>query len=389
MALPAVAQFDVAGHPVEVHGFASQGFAYSNDNNYLTMPTSTGSFAFTDGGLNVSTRLTDRFRIGAQAYIRNIGTLGRGQVKLDWALGDYRFSDSFGIRVGKIKTVLGLYNDTQDVESLHTWAIMPQSVYPLDLRETSLSHTGGDVYGRVSIPRFGNLVYTLYGGSIPDDRTGGYVYTLRAQRLNASALHGAAEGADLKWTTPVSGLLLGASFLETQFTSEGTNLVFGVPYSATDNPDRRTVFSAQYSLHSLRVDAEYSRDVMKVDGTGIYGAGRVPVPISSYDRLSWYVAGAYRVSKYLELGTYHSRFYPNSDRSDIGSFSVLPAGRHIFDQAITARIDLASHFDVKVEDHFMDGYGDPSSASGFYPQQNPNGLKPKTNLFVLRMGFNF
>src|SRR5436189_1029365 len=78
------AQFAIEGRPVQIHGFASQGFTYSNDNNYLTMKTSEGSFVFT------------------------------------------------GARAGKVKTTLGLYTDTQDMEFLHTWAILPQSLYPLD-----------------------------------------------------------------------------------------------------------------------------------------------------------------------------------------------------------------------------------------------------------------
>ena len=39
---------------VQVHGFASQGFIYTNDNNWLTMNTRQGSGAFTDFGLNMS-----------------------------------------------------------------------------------------------------------------------------------------------------------------------------------------------------------------------------------------------------------------------------------------------------------------------------------------------
>jgi len=42
------------GVPVQVHGFMSQGFAKSNENNFLTMKTSDGSGALTDGGANVS-----------------------------------------------------------------------------------------------------------------------------------------------------------------------------------------------------------------------------------------------------------------------------------------------------------------------------------------------
>src|SRR5216683_1934985 len=59
-------QFTIEERPVQIHAFASQGFTYSNDNNYLTMKTSQGSFAFTDAGVNISSPITDRLRVGAQ-----------------------------------------------------------------------------------------------------------------------------------------------------------------------------------------------------------------------------------------------------------------------------------------------------------------------------------
>src|SRR3954470_9233053 len=65
--------FDIAKHAVQTHAFGSQGFAYSNRNNYLTMKTSAGSFAFTDLGANVSTQVTDKLRVGVQFYARNVG----------------------------------------------------------------------------------------------------------------------------------------------------------------------------------------------------------------------------------------------------------------------------------------------------------------------------
>jgi hypothetical protein len=122
--------FRIADRSVQIHSFASQGLAYSNDNNYLTMNTTSGSFSFSDAGGNISISLTDKFRVGAQVYLRNVGKLGNWQPGLDWAAADYRLKDWFGIRAGKVKTALGLYNDTQDMEFLHTWALMPTSVYP-------------------------------------------------------------------------------------------------------------------------------------------------------------------------------------------------------------------------------------------------------------------
>jgi hypothetical protein len=103
----------------------------------------------------------------------------------------------------------------------------------------------------------------------------------------------------------------------------------------------------------------------------------------SLDERGWYASAAYRVSKRLELGAYHSWFYPTwrEDRSS-------PAG-HMFDQTVTARIDLTRFWDLKIEGHFIDGYGAPQFFRGFYPANNPAGLKPKTNLLVIRTGFNF
>src|SRR3984957_5963386 len=61
-------EFKLLDRTVQIHGFASQGFVYTNDNNWLTMNTSQGSAAFTDFGLNMSSQVTDKFRIGAQGY---------------------------------------------------------------------------------------------------------------------------------------------------------------------------------------------------------------------------------------------------------------------------------------------------------------------------------
>ena len=43
--LRAQVRFDVAGREVQVHGFMSEGFALTDQNNYLRMKTSEGSMA--------------------------------------------------------------------------------------------------------------------------------------------------------------------------------------------------------------------------------------------------------------------------------------------------------------------------------------------------------
>src|SRR5450755_3180231 len=85
-------EFNLFDRKVQVHGFASQGFVHTNDNNWLTMNTSNvGSGEFTDLGANAATQITDKFRVGAQLYDRNLGQLGRWHPSLDWAVASYRF----------------------------------------------------------------------------------------------------------------------------------------------------------------------------------------------------------------------------------------------------------------------------------------------------------
>jgi hypothetical protein len=123
-------EFKLFDRAVQVHGFASQGFVYTDDNNWLTMNTSQGSAAWTDFGLNMSSEVTDRLRIGAQGYDRNLGQLGQYHPTLDWAVADYRFKSWFGLRGGKVKTTLGLYNDTQDLDFLRPFALLPKASIP-------------------------------------------------------------------------------------------------------------------------------------------------------------------------------------------------------------------------------------------------------------------
>lgn len=382
------AQFTIAGHEIQVHGFFSQGFLYSDENNYLTAPTSQGTFRLTDGGLNISSQLTSKFRVGAQAYVRNVGQLGKGHVTLDWAFGDYRLHDRFGIRAGRIKTVLGLYNDTQDLEFLHTWALLPQSLYPIDLRGFSISHLGGDLYGTLRAKRAGGFAYTVYAGQSPPDLAGGMQHGLASYGIRSSGPRGSMIGGDLKWTTPMTGLLIGSSFLRSKQFSNGTNEMLGGTFRS-DAILHTLLFSAQYSRGPWRIEWERSRaTTVAVVQAALDASGPVTTHIS-YDIRGWYSAAAFRFSKYLEVGSYHSRFYPNADRrvSPTG-LDQPPAARHIYDQALTARFDIKSYWDIKVEGHLMDGYGDPGTSRGFYPQDTPTGLQPKTKLLVIRLGFN-
>jgi hypothetical protein len=386
---PALAQPEIWGRPVQVHGFLSQGFMYTGGgNNYMTAPTSRGTFGLTDGGLNASIRLTDKLRAGAQIYARNVGNLGQGHATLDWGLVDYRFRDWLGVRAGKVKTVYGLYNDTQDMEFLHTWALLPQSLYPLDLRGLSIAHTGADVYGTVPMGDLGSVSYNAYAGSAPADPDGGRVYGVESFGVDVERLTGRLRGADVKWNPPLSGLLLGVGWLHSPNRLEGRRRVYGWPISINAKRSSNLVFSAQYTRGGLRLEWERTRIISLTRVANPFGPQGPPEVSLPYDARGWYAAGAYRLSKRFEIGSYHSRFYSNANRIEI-VVSDSPHSRHVIDHAMTLRVDFGNHLDLKTEGHFINGFGDPATSRGFYPQDNPRGLRPRTNLLVIRLGFNW
>lgn len=388
-------EFELFDRTVQIHGFVSQGFVYTTNNNWLTMNTSQGSAAFTDMGLNASAQVTDKLRIGAQVYDRNLGQLGQYHPSLDWAVADYRFKNWCGVRGGKVKTTLGLYNDTQDLDFLHTFALLPQSVYPTDLRDATIAHLGGDIYGNISLThRLGDLSYTAYAGHRSDGTYGAYLYLSSQYVGDLDSYGGLQYGGDLRWNTPLNGLLVGASRMNEDISGKGTYLNPSnpgaglVPYSEASKADWTNQFYGEYTVGKLRIDSEYRRFLHD----GIVNRGSLE---TITDVRGWYVSGVYRVIKRLALGSYYSRYSVTSvaggklanlvaDQTD----TSLPAN-HIDDRVITARVDLNKFWNVKVENHFMNGYGNSTYPDGFYPQVNPQGFKPKTNALVVKTSLNF
>jgi hypothetical protein len=371
--------FKIFNREVQVHGWVSQGFVYTNHNNWLTMNTSSGSGAMTDMGLNMSSQITAKLRVGAQVYDRNLGELGQYHPSLDWAVADYKFKSWLGVRGGKVKTALGLYNDTQDLDFLHTFALLPQSIYPIDLRDATIAHAGGDVYGTIPLGRrAGDLAYTAYVGHRSDGIYSGYPYLLSQFLVYFTTYGGLQYGGDLRWTTPLKGLLVGVSRLNQEISGKGT--AFGHPAEEHSIQDWTNQFYGQYVHDKLRIDSEYRcylRDQRIING----------MAEDENDVRGWYVAGAYQVVKWLELGSYYSRYTVTSSYGHL-SDTTLPA-LHDFDKVVTGNIDVNRFWNLKIEGHFMDGYGNAPYPNGFYPQVNPRGFHPNTNALVMKTSFKF
>lgn len=377
--------FKLFDRNVQVHGFATQGFVHTNQNNWLTMETSNvGSGQFSDFGANISMPVTDKLRIGAQLYDRNLGQLGKWHPSLDWAYVQYRFRPWLSIGGGKVKTVMGLYNDTQDLDFLHTFVLLPQSVYPIDTRDATLAHTGGDIFGDLRLgKKLGTLSYTAYAGRRDDSQYGSIAYLSRAAGMTLDSYGGLQYGGDLRWITPLKGLTVGVSRMNQDMAVTYSMKVAGQTLRVTmkDNSDWVNQYYGQYSWKKLAFDAEYRRSFTDM---GVKGAAE-----TQEDKRGWYVGGSYQIAKRVQLGSYYSRFWIGVPMVT-GYANVYASSGHTYDKVVTGRVELNKYMNVKVEGHFMDGYGIPEvNPSGFYLLNNLQGLKPETNALVAKLGFNF
>ncbi len=353
---------------LQIHGFATQGFLFSSHNNYLTMNSSSGSLQWTEGAVSVSDPVTDNLRIGIQLHMFQMGSIGGPNVVVDWASGDYKFNDHLGIRAGKIKVPWGLYNDSQDVDALFLWVLLPQAMYPASDRDFDLSALGGEVYGRTSLgERKGSAQYRVYGGVSTLDSNGGYMQQLASVGLPLpSPPSGWNYGMDLRWLTPCHGLTLGATLGRESLNGSG-------PAGGVQEPANVAwAYYAQYERGKLHLAAEYWRT--PVDLTLTLGAMTFPV---TQDGRAWYPMVSYNLTKKLQVGTYYSHFINKADDPS------LPAN-HAKDWTLSARYDFDQYFYAKLEGHFLHG-----TAVGYYANNNPAGLQPDSAMLAARVGFTF
>jgi hypothetical protein len=146
---------------------------------------------------------------------------------------------------------LALFNDTQDQDFLHTFALLPQSVYPTDVRDATIANPGGDIHGRISLGRrFGDLAYTAFAGHRNDSIRSGYPYLLSQYQTLFKRFSVLQYGMDLRWETPVKGLLVGISRMNDDTSGAGTSVDPVNPLSAacltpnTREPTGPTSFTA-------------------------------------------------------------------------------------------------------------------------------------------------
>jgi hypothetical protein len=217
-----------------------------------------------------------------------------------------------------------------------------------------------------------------------DSLYGGYIYLLEGVGIDMTKYGGLQFGGDLKWTTPVKGLLVGVSRMNENITGTGTynpGILFGgpssvAPYQEHSINDWADQYYGQYSIGNLTIESEYRRWWRNQE---IFNNA---FSVAT-DTRGWYALSSYRLSRMFQLSGYYSHLVANAQ------IPAAPPNNHLYDKVVTLRFDPKPYWNVKVEGHFMNGYTGADYPAGFYAQNNPQGLKPNTTMLMIRTGFNF
>jgi hypothetical protein len=391
---------------IDIRGFVSQGFLLTSDNNVIA-DSKDGTTQFNEAGINFSANASEQLRIGVQIFARDYGTIGNDEVKLDWAVADYHWKDPLSLMAGQMKMVMGLYNETRDLDMLRTFILLPQSVYNEGWRDSSSSIQGVGLYGDIPMSELGTLNYDVQYGTVnldPDGAPGRLLedqwpfgaagLSVDVDRCNVKRMY----AGSVRWITGLDGLVLGVSGWSYNFeadarteldtTNPAVSSLFDlslvnfdtritVPDTGFDVSSWRFIGSLEYTWRDLvlaveysqiRYDIEMSNDLFAADGpfhAAVVGAGldvdsRGTVTIPTFSSEGYYASVTYRFCPLFEMGTYYSVYYP--DKDDRNGDERVSKGLDtdnfrawLKDACVTTRFDLTENWILKLEAHKMNG----------------------------------
>ncbi len=375
---------------VDIHGFVSQGYLRSSDNNYMGN-SKDGSFQFNEIGISFSALLTDELRFGAQLFSHDLGEYGNNELYADWAYLDYSLWDWLGFRAGKIKMPYGFYNLERDADMLRTSILMPQSVYHEGLRDLVTALYGASLYGNIPMGDLGYIDYELFFGTIDvpvgtpyikDNwlqieytNPGMYIYltdVLGADPYTVEVVFKGGAGGKLVWNTPLQGLRLGV----TDMYGEGE---YGLGELVAELTVVETsVISVEYDSGDFTFSAERMKAESDVDVEG---------QTLTHSMEGYYGSIRWDVVKWATMGFSYGEYYPDAkdkDGEDIKDY-IPDYWAWQKDIAISVRFNLSDYFCVKLETHFYDGVGLLSMENN----TPPGDVEQNWILYAVKSSLNF
>jgi hypothetical protein len=367
----------------QVHGYAAQGFVYSDDNNFFGK-SSDGSFDYYEAGLNASVQVHSKLLFAAQGAIRDAGISDDGSLRLDYAVADYRFLEgvrtSLGVRAGKVKNPLGFYNETRDVVFTRPSILMPVG-YSDNQNQRSLVFTapGAQIYGTQVWGRH-ELSFTATHSFDHDVRRSderllidlsGLPFDLHIEdSWNAKIMDSIGGG---RWQFAVSHFFGRFNLRTPQTVQVAGRFDVGI-----------TLFSARFNADKFSITAEYGINPNK----DVVTLGGAPYLRTSITADGGYLQGEYRInSSWGAFARAEAQFADRGDRSG-REFAAENPGTDRYSRRTRAFVVGANwrygeHWGVWGEYHWING------TSQLQDLENPQPLAKHWSLIMLMAGYKF
>jgi len=304
---------------LRTHGFFTQGYIKSKDNNFFGNSSGKGSLNFTEIGVNASIQPLAQLHTSAQLLLRQAGESDTADLALDFAIIDYRLQSSpifnSGIRVGRIKNTLGFYNETRDIAFTRPSVILPQSIYFDRVRDVALSSNGGQIYG-------------FYSSSIMDVQ----LQISAAKPLLSKDTEIALFSTDLPGALDPKfsyGSKINIEFFQGRLNFAYSDIYLNIDYGTTtgqalNNPNLKfnpRVFSARFLMKNFIFSTEYALRKFKFNEMKDY------VPFSSQTGESYYFQIVYLLNHDIRLLARYDVTYLNKDDKSGKKFSARFDGK--------------------------------------------------------------
>ena len=388
---------------LRINGFISQGYMKTFENNWLATDSVDGTFQINEVGVAFNAPVSNKLHIGIQFLARDLGDEGNNEVRLDWAYGDYRFHDSFGLRLGKTKMPIGLYNTERDSDFLRQMSFLPQSIYDENRRNLMVASQGLQIYGNIPMGPAGDLDYAAHYGQInfPDDsptldafldfaNQGDFMMGGTGTWNQISADNEFVYGAQLIYNTPLDGLRLAGSYFEGKADFALTDITDPDPTNAGNlrvEIQDMYVVSLEYSSPWFTLASEYTQfkqpaelngQLMQFGPSGISQGmyGMLTVPMPGLDQLSF-------------TFLYDVYYSDKDDKSgDIQAGRTGQPAYYYFrkDSGLAARYDINSNWLIKAEYHKING---ADLLLPYYNQPYSTPVAKHWDYYIIKTSFNF
>ena len=361
---------------LQFHGFASQGFILSSKNNFFG-ESEDGSLDFRELGLNASIRPLPDLQLSLQILSRRAGKKGNDDIRLDYALLDYSVisdeSGNFGIRIGRIKNPIGLYNDTRDVAFTRPSIFLPQSIYFDRARNLALSADGINFYTDLRTD-VGDLFYQfeLVYPDVDDIQTKQTLLGKQPGKLDrklsyVGRLIFEREGGKMR--LGVTGVVLNIGF-ESKSAGMKDGRIRFQPF----------ILSAQYNAEFWSLTSEYALRYFRYQDVGA-------IPDFGTTGESYYLQGTYRFATKLEALLRYDVLYQDKDDRSGKKFTRGPSHtRFAKDLTLGLKWSMTKAWMSRIEFHNVDG-------TAWLPSlDNPgplSALKRRWTMWALLVSYRF